>query len=107
MPLIRPVPSLATLVVAGAIAFSAPIAADGPAPVLPGAGPENVSAEPGNARVKITWSPVAGAEGYLIYQGVQGAWMAAPVGRTSGTSHTSDHLENGTMYSFTVAAYTK
>jgi hypothetical protein len=103
----RSIPSLASLVVAGVIAFSAPIAADARAPVVPGAAPENVGAEPGNARVKITWSPVAGAQGYRIYQGVNGVWIPTPVGRTSGTSHTSDHLENGKMYSFTVAAYTE
>ena len=57
--------------------------------------------------MKLTWSPVAGAEGYRIYQGVNGVWIPTPVARTSGTSHTSHGLVNGTMYSFTVAAYTK
>jgi fibronectin type 3 domain-containing protein len=50
---------------------------------------------------------VPGAEGYRIYRGVNGAWISTPVGRTTGTSHTSLGLANGTTYSFTVAAYTK
>jgi fibronectin type 3 domain-containing protein len=101
---------LASLTLIAAIASSAPVAADTrtAAPsAAPAAAPENVGVEPGNAKVKITWSPVAGAEGYRIYQGVNGVWISTPVGRTTGTSHTSQGLANGTMYSFTVAAYTK
>ena len=61
----------------------------------------------GNGKVTVMWSPVQGAEGYRIYRGVNGVWIATPVGRTTGTSHTSYGLANGTTYSFTVAAYTK
>jgi len=104
--LTRPFPSIALLTLAGVIAISAPVVADTRTGV-PSAAPENVGVEPGNARVRITWSPVAGAEGYRIYQGVNGVWISTPVGRTIGTSHTSQGLANGTMYSFTVAAYTK
>jgi len=108
--LTRPFPSFVSLTLALAIAISAPVVADmrSVAPSsAPAAPPENVGVEAGNARVRITWSPVVGAEGYRIYQGVNGVWIATPVGRTTGTSHTSNGLANGTMYSFTVAAYTK
>ena len=71
------------------------------------AAPEDVSVVPGNGKVTVVWSPVQGAEGYRIYRGVNGVWIATPVGRTTGTSHTSYGLANGTTYSFTVAAYTK
>lgn len=90
--------------------FSAPAAADSPAaiPVRPPAvAPENIGVVPGNAKVTILWSPVPGAEGYRIYRGVNGVWLHTPIGRTTATSHTSYGLENGTMYSFTVAAYTR
>jgi cellulose 1,4-beta-cellobiosidase len=106
----RLVPSFALLTLVGAVALSRPVAADMRTVVpaaTPAAAPENVGAEPGNAKVRLTWSPVAGAEGYRIYQGANGAWMSTPVARTTGTSHTSHGLANGTMYSFTVAAYTK
>ena len=95
-----------------AIAMSAPAAASSrndvvPTPPPPDSAPASVSATPGNAKVKITWTPVAGADGYRIYRGVNGVWISTPVGRTVGTSHTSNGLANGTTYSFTVAAYTK
>lgn len=105
-----PFPSFASLTLIGAIALSVPAVADTQTAVpsaAPAAAPENVGVEPGNAKVRITWSPVAGAEGYRIYQGVNGVWISTPVGRTAATSHTSHGLANGTMYSFTVAAYTK
>jgi len=104
--LTRSFPLFASLTLAGVIVISAPVVAD-TRTGLPSAAPENVGVEPGNAKVKITWSPVAGAEGYRIYQGAHGVWISTPVGRTTGTSHTSQGLANGTMYSFTVAAYTK
>lgn len=100
----------ARLAIVAAVASSQPVAADTRAvvpPIPPASAPENVRVEPGNARVKITWSPVAGAEGYRIYQGMNGAWISTPVASTTGTSHISQGLANGTTYSFTVAAYTK
>jgi len=105
----RSLPSLASLALAGVFAFSATaVAATGNAvPPAPIAAPAQIAAEPGNGKVTLTWSPVAGAEGYRVYRGVKGVWIKTPVGRTTLTSHTSQGLENGTMYSFTVAAYTK
>ena len=87
--------------------MSAPLIADVPAPTKPQSAPATVHIVAGDAKVTISWSPVAGADGYRIYRGVNGVWIPTPVGRTTGTSHTSYGLENGTMYSFTVAAYTK
>jgi hypothetical protein len=69
--------------------------------------PANVSAIPGSGKVRITWSAVDGAEGYRVYRATNGVWDKRPVGRTSGTTHISTSLVNGTTYSFTVAAYTK
>ncbi len=93
-----------------AIVMSAPagaMAADVPVPSKPQSAPATLHIVPGDAKVTISWSPVAGADGYRIYRGVNGLWTSAPVGRTTATSHTSLGLSNGTMYSFTVAAYTK
>ena len=103
----RSLPSFASLALAGVLAFSATAAAatGTVVPPAPVAAPAQIAAEPGNGKVTLTWSPVAGAEGYRIYRGVKGVWIKTPVGRTTLTSHTSQGLENGTMYSFTVAAY--
>lgn len=78
-----------------------------PPPPAPTAAPGALTATPGNARVKLTWTPVVGAAGYRIFRGASGAVGATPIANTSGTSHTSWSLVNGTTYSFTVAAYTK
>ncbi len=90
--MIRSIPQFASLALFGAIALSAPA---------------RIEVMPGDAKVRIAWSPVPGAEGYRIYQGVNGAWSATPVASTTRTSYTRDGLANGTTYSFTVAAYTK
>jgi len=105
----RFLPSFASLALAGALALPATsAAATGDAlPPAPVAAPAQIAVESGNGKVKLTWSPVAGAEGYRVYRGVKGVWIKTPVGRTTATSHTSYGLENGTMYQFTVAAYTK
>jgi fibronectin type 3 domain-containing protein len=104
----RPLPSLASLALAGVFAFSAPAAAaTDVVPPAPVGAPAQIAAESGNGKVTLTWSSVPGAEGYRIYRGVKGVWIKTPVARTTLTSHTSQGLENGTMYSFTVAAYTK
>lgn len=105
---IRVVHTVASLAVLFAIALSAPVAAmtnDVPPPTKPQSPPATVTVVAGDAKVTISWTPVSGAEGYRIYRGVNGVWIPAPVGRTTGTTHTSYGLENGTMYSFTVAAY--
>src|SRR6185436_5301160 len=92
----------------GVVVLSTPAFATTNTPPPPAvAAPAEVTVVPGNGKVTVVWSPVQGAEGYRIYRGVNGAWIATPVGRTTATSHTSYGLANGTTYSFTVAAYTK
>jgi fibronectin type 3 domain-containing protein len=107
MTVTRPV-SVALLAMFGVIVLSTPAFATTNTPPPPAvAAPAEVTVVPGNGKVTVVWSPVPGAEGYRIYRGVNGVWIATPVGRTTGTSHTSYGLANGTTYSFTVAAYTK
>jgi cellulose 1,4-beta-cellobiosidase len=78
-----------------------------PVPPPPTSAPANVVATAGNARVTLTWSAVTGAAGYRVFRGENGVWNPAPVATTSNTTLTSYNLTNGSMYSFTVAAYTK
>ena len=96
----------ASLIASFAVVMSASVSADVPSE-KPKSAPATVTIVAGDAKVTISWTPVAGADGYRIYRGVNGVWVSTPVGRTTATSHTSYGLENGTMYSFTVAAYTK
>ena len=107
--MLRIFPSLTSLALVSVIAFSesAAAAANSTVPPAPTGPPADVAVEAGNGKVTLTWSPVPGAEGYRIYRGVNGVWIKTPVARTALTSHTSHGLANGTMYSFTVAAYTK
>jgi len=108
MPLTRPVFPFVSLALLVAGTLSAPATASmQPETPPPASAPARVEVMPGDAKVRIAWSPVPGAEGYRIYQGVNGAWSATPVVRTTLTTHTRDGLANGTTYSFTVAAYTK
>jgi len=64
----------------------------------------SVIAIAGNARVRLSWTPVDGAIGYHVFRGTNGVWEPKPLARTTVTSYTSDRLENGVPYSFTVAA---
>jgi len=68
--------------------------------------PADVAAAAGNAKVTLTWSPVAGAAGYKIYRTSTGVFDGPPVSSTTSLTHTSWNLVNGTRYLFTVAAYT-
>lgn len=99
---------VALLAMFGVIVLSTPAFATTNTPPPPAVtAPADVTVVPGNGKVMVVWSPVPGADGYRIYRGVNGVWIATPVARTTGTSHTSYGLANGTTYSFTVAAYTK
>jgi fibronectin type 3 domain-containing protein len=71
----------------------------------PGAAPGQLVATPGNGRVTLTWSPVAGATGYRIYRATNGVFGQTPLRSTSATSYTNTGLVNGATYSYKVAAY--
>lgn len=105
------VPRFAALAVLCTIALSTPSQATTrtlvPVPRPPASAPGVVNAVAGNAKVILTWAPVAGAAGYRVFRGANGQWRPAPIATTTGTTHTSYSLTNGTRYSFTVAAYTK
>lgn len=55
--------------------------------------------------VKITWSESQGADGYIVYQQVDGSWKR--LATVKSTSYTLDGLTCGQEYKFTVRAYKK
>jgi hypothetical protein len=70
------------------------------------AAPTGLTATPGNARVKLSWTPSAGAKSYKVYRGTAAdAESATPIatGITTG-SYASTTLTNGQIYFFKVAA---
>ena len=78
-----------------------------PPPPAPTVAPADLVAVAGNAKVKLTWTAVAGAYGYRIYRTTTGTFDAPSIGSTTSTTFTNYSLVNGTRYSFKVAAYTK
>lgn len=66
--------------------------------------PTGLAAQPGNARVTLTWTAVPGAAQYRVFRapgpGAPGAFVAT----TGGTSYTDTGLTNGTAYDYTVTA---
>jgi len=72
----------------------------------PTAAPVNLVATPGNAKVTLTWSALAGATGYRLYRATNGVWAPTPVASTTTTTYTNYSLVNGTTYTFAVAGYT-
>jgi len=72
-----------------------PIEAD--APVLQ-------AAEPGNAQVTLTWSPVIGATGYMIFASDTSGVYETETGTVTGSvyTYTVTGLTNGTTYYFAV-----
>ncbi|MGN1113869.1 MAG: Ig-like domain-containing protein [Oscillospiraceae bacterium] len=55
--------------------------------------------------VKMSWSKVSGAKGYVVYKYNASTKKWQKVGVTSGTSYTFSKLSSGTTYKFTVKAY--
>jgi fibronectin type 3 domain-containing protein len=58
----------------------------------------NLGATPGDGRVVLTWTAVAGVTGYRVYR--DNALIASP----AGTTYTDTGLVNGTSYSYTVVS---
>lgn len=69
------------------------------------AAPIDVVAIPGDKLVNLSWSPVVGAEGYVIYayDAAQSSFTA--VGVVSGNNFTHTGLLNGRTYTYMIAAY--
>ena len=71
-----------------------------PVPPPPSTAPV-LTAEPGNARVMLSWSVVAGATSYRVYRSTL-AIGETPVASTSATSFKDWSVVNGTMYRYRV-----
>ncbi|GIP40235.1 hypothetical protein J31TS4_35150 [Paenibacillus sp. J31TS4] len=70
--------------------------------------PQTLFAVPGNGQVKLRWTPVPGATGYSIYQGltpdivgIPNSYAVATLGETE-TAFVATGLANGTTYYFVV-----
>ncbi len=76
-----------------------------PEPKAPPA-PTGLTATPGGARVKLSWTASAGAKSYNVYRGTAaGAESTTPIGTgITTTSYTNAGLTNGQAYFFKVAA---
>lgn len=55
--------------------------------------------------IKLKWSKVSGAKGYVVYQKKSGKWSRIKV--TASNSYTVSKLKSGTTYQFCVKPYTK
>lgn len=67
--------------------------------------PAGLTATAGNSQVSLSWTAVAGAASYHVYQGTSPTFRSAsPVASTTGTSATVSGLTNGTTYYFVVTA---
>ena len=70
----------------------------------PATPPGGVVAAPGNGRVVLTWSAVAGASSYRIFRTTNGIWDRTPVATVTALTWTNWSLVNGTVYAYRVAA---
>ncbi len=77
------------------------------APGVPGAParPTGLAATAGNSQVSLSWTAVAGAANYHVYEGTSPTFhSASPVASTAGTTAMVSGLTNGTTYYFVVTA---
>jgi uncharacterized protein (DUF1800 family)/fibronectin type 3 domain-containing protein len=72
---------------------------------VPNSAPAGLAASTSDGRVVLTWQPVSGATGYLIFRAAAGVWAPQPVAVVSGSPYTNTGLANGTTYWYKVAAY--
>ena len=88
----------------GVSALSAAVSAT-PQPPPPATAPANLVAVPGNARVTLTWDPVAAATSYRVFRTTTGTWGASPVATVTTPTFKNTGLTNGTAYSYKVFAH--
>jgi predicted phage tail protein len=77
------------------------------APGVPGAParPTGLTATAGNSQVSLSWTAVAGAANYHVYEGTSPTFhSASPVASTASTTAMVSGLTNGTTYYFVVTA---
>ncbi|MDR0947292.1 MAG: hypothetical protein LBM87_06085 [Ruminococcus sp.] len=67
--------------------------------------PVNFTAVSGNRQVDLSWSPVANAEGYIVYLYNQEAQEFRPVDVITASTFSAAGLINGRKYVYMVAAY--
>jgi uncharacterized protein (DUF1800 family)/fibronectin type 3 domain-containing protein len=66
--------------------------------------PTNLVATPGNARVVLTWTAVAGATSYRVYRTTTGVFDRTALTTVTGTTYTNTGLTNGTEYAYRITA---
>jgi len=74
-----------------------------PVPPVPASAPANVVAQPGNARVTLTWEAVPGATAYRIFRTTADAFDPKPIAKVTTLTFKNTGLVNGTTYSYRVA----
>ncbi len=68
------------------------------------AAPAALAAAPGSAKVRLTWSPVAGADGYAVYRTAAGGQPEA-LGTVFASAFSDSTGTVGVMYTYTVRPY--
>src|SRR6185295_11794813 len=66
--------------------------------------PTGLTAAPGNAQVKLTWSAVTGAASYKVYRRLSGGSYGSPLTTVTTATYTNTSLTNGTTYFYVVSA---
>jgi hypothetical protein len=67
--------------------------------------PQDLIAANGNRQIDLIWSPVEGAEGYIVYLYNNALLEFEPIAVLSEPFYSATGLINGTRYSYMVAAY--
>ncbi len=75
-----------------------------PLPPPPADAPAGLTPAAGNARVTLTWQPVANATSYRVFRSAADAPDAVLIAKVTTTTFKNTGLTNGTTYSYRVAA---